>query len=78
MSSVKFKSDPTAGSNEKSMGSAVINMPGAGAGISHDPSQAQDSALKRPQMSGVSLDMPEADIPKNLQDDFNWDEISDD
>ncbi|KAJ2697235.1 hypothetical protein H4218_004093 [Coemansia sp. IMI 209128] len=76
MPNIKFRSSDV---DEKA--SAVIDMPSAGVGLAaaatgRDDRRPHDVQGSSSGFSGSTLAMPSCDIPSNLQDDFNWDTVS--
>ncbi|KAJ1762366.1 hypothetical protein LPJ62_001669 [Coemansia sp. RSA 2167] len=67
MPNIKFTGD------DEKRGSAIINMPSPNAG-----NERFDSHMSRSGYSSSTLAMPMPDIPSAMQDDFNWDQASDD
>ncbi|KAJ2340188.1 hypothetical protein GGH92_006379, partial [Coemansia sp. RSA 2673] len=87
MPNIKFRSEQNADYDEKAGGSAVIDMPSAGVGLAataaaaaaaaeHNDNRPHDVHGSSSGFSGSTLAMPACDIPSNLQDDFNWDTVS--
>ncbi|KAJ2262062.1 hypothetical protein GGI01_001825 [Coemansia sp. RSA 376] len=87
MPNIKFRSEQNADYDEKAGGSAVIDMPSAGVGLAataaaaaaaaeHNDNRPHDVQGSSSGFSGSTLAMPACDIPSNLQDDFNWDTVS--
>ncbi|KAJ2892081.1 hypothetical protein GGI21_005690, partial [Coemansia aciculifera] len=87
--SIKFRSEQNDDyGNEKAGSSAVIDMPSAGVGLGLAAAAVteQEARHNRPHdtqaastgFSGSTLAMPSCDIPSNMQDDFNWDSMSED
>ncbi|KAJ1898109.1 hypothetical protein LPJ66_002955 [Kickxella alabastrina] len=88
MVNIKFKSDG-AEINEKRRHSAVINMASAGAGQASSSdgdgdgdgdgdSEHHNNNQRRSvhNNNNSTLSMPSVDLPSTLQDDFNWDNVS--
>ncbi|KAJ2826348.1 hypothetical protein IWW50_002401 [Coemansia erecta] len=67
MPNIKFTGD------DEKRSSAIINMPAPALG-----NDRFDSNLSRSGFSSSTLTMPMPDIPTSMQDDFNWDQFSDD
>ncbi|KAJ2065465.1 hypothetical protein GGI17_000278 [Coemansia sp. S146] len=83
MPNIKFRSEQNADYDEKAGASAVIDMPSAGVGLAATAAAAaehngrlHDVQGSSSGLSGSTLAMPACDIPSNLQDDFNWDTVS--
>ncbi|KAJ2877253.1 hypothetical protein GGH93_000137 [Coemansia aciculifera] len=83
MPNIKFRSEQNADYDEKAGASAVIDMPSAGVGLAATAAAAaehngrpHDVQGSSSGFSGSTLAMPACDIPSNLQDDFNWDTVS--
>ncbi|KAJ2743368.1 hypothetical protein GGI20_003804 [Coemansia sp. BCRC 34301] len=85
MPNIKFRSEQNDDyGTEKAGASAVIDMPSAGAGLAATAAMAEQDGRNRPHdaqtsatgFSGSTLAMPACDIPSNMQDDFNWDSVS--
>ncbi|KAJ2804391.1 hypothetical protein H4S07_004238 [Coemansia furcata] len=84
MPNIKFRSDQNADDDEKAGTSAVIDMPSAGVGLAataaaaaeHNDHRSHDAQGSPSGFSSSMLVMPVCDIPSNLQDDFNWDNVS--
>ncbi|KAJ1739707.1 hypothetical protein LPJ78_001712 [Coemansia sp. RSA 989] len=66
MPNIKFTND------DERRNSAIINMPSAGTG------NEKPTNMRRSEYSSSTLAAPMPDIPMNMQDDFNWDEYTED
>ncbi|KAJ2725908.1 hypothetical protein GGI07_000953 [Coemansia sp. Benny D115] len=83
MATIRFRSSNDGTEiNEKQRQSAVINMPGAGAGADGNnlagDTQSSPNLRRSVYNHGSTLTMPSVDVPANMQDDFNWDSMSED